>query len=46
VLEDEGIVDSNLAANLLIHRVDEGLVDRHALLNSEKTIYLFNFFAG
>jgi hypothetical protein len=36
VLEDEGIVDSNLAANLLIHGVDEGLVDRHALLHSEK----------
>ncbi len=43
MLEDEGIVDSNLAANLLIHGVDKGLVDRHALLHSEKTIYLFNF---
>jgi hypothetical protein len=35
VLEDEGIVDSNLATDLLIHGVDEGLIDRHALLHSE-----------
>ncbi len=36
MLEDEGIVDSNLATNLLIHGVDEGLIDRHALLHSER----------
>ncbi len=46
MFEDEGIVDSNLAANLLIHGVDEGLVDRHALLHSEKTIDLIKFFCG
>ncbi len=46
MLEDEGIVDSNLAANLLIHGVDEGLVNCHALLHSEKTIDLFKFFCG
>ncbi len=46
MLEDEGIVDSNLAANLLIHGVDEGLVDCHALLHSEKTIGFLKKFCG
>ena len=36
VLEHEGIVDGDLAPNPLVHRVDEGLVDGHALLAREE----------
>ena len=32
VLEDEGVVNGDLAPDLLVHGVDEGLVDGHALL--------------
>ena len=38
VLEDEGVVDGDLAPDLLVHGVDEGLVDGHALLGQGRRV--------
>lgn len=38
VLEDEGVVDVNGLADLVVHSVDVGLVDGHALLGQRRRV--------